>query len=118
MTLTAFVIGACTISLGLLTSFGIYLFVMAVIGIVIPMFNTPATVLLQQKVEPNFLGRVFGVWGRISSSMMPVGMLVFGPLADLIRIEYLLIGTGIVTFIEGFFLIANKALVEAGKSAS
>ncbi len=118
MTLTAFVIGACTISLGLVTSFGIYLFVMAVIGIVIPMFNTPATVLLQQKVEPNFLGRVFGVLGMISSSMMPLGMLVFGPLADLIRIEYLLIGTGIVTFIEGFFLIANKALVEAGKSAS
>ncbi|NLM36298.1 MAG: MFS transporter [Clostridiales bacterium] len=118
MTLTAFVIGACTISLGLVTSFGIYLFVMAVIGIVIPMFNTPATVLLQQKVEPNFLGRVFGVLGMISSSMMPLGMLVFGPLADIIRIEYLLIGTGIVTFIEGFFLIANKALVEAGKSAS
>ena len=118
MTLTAFVIGACTISLGLVTSFGIYLVVMAVIGIVIPMFNTPATVLLQQKVEPNFLGRVFGVLGMISSSMMPLGMLVFGPLADIIRIEYLLIGTGIVTFIEGFFLIANKALVEAGKSAS
>lgn len=118
MTLTAFVIGACTISLGLVTSFGIYLFVMAVIGIVIPMFNTPATVLLQQKVEPNFLGRVFGVLGMISSSMMPLGMLVFGPLSDIIRIEYLLIGTGIVTFIEGFFLIANKALVEAGKSAS
>ena len=63
----------------------------------------------------DYLGRVFGALGMISSSMMPLGMLVFGPLSDIIKIEWLLMGTGILIFIEGFFLIGNKVLVEAGK---
>ena len=60
-----------------------------------PMFNTPATVLLQEKVEEDYLGRVFGVMGMISTSMMPLGMLIFGPIADFIKIEWMLLGTGI-----------------------
>jgi DHA3 family macrolide efflux protein-like MFS transporter len=42
-------------------------------------------------------------------------MLVFGPLADLIKIEWLLIGTGLLIFIEGFFMGGSKVLIEAGK---
>lgn len=116
MALSVFVTGMGTLALGLVPSFWIYIFFMALIGVVIPIFNTPSTVLLQEKVEPDFLGRVFGVLGMISSSMMPLGMLIFGPMADLIQIEWLLIGTGIALFIQGFFLIGNKALLEAGKS--
>lgn len=115
MTLSSVAIGVFTLALGLVPVFWIYLFFMALVGLVMPMFNTPATVLLQQKVEVDFLGRVFGVLGMISSAMMPLGMLVFGPLADIIRIEYMLIGTGLLLLIQGLCLLANKALVEAGK---
>lgn len=83
-----------------------------------PMFNTPATVLLQEKVEEDYLGRVFGVLTMISTSMMPLGMLVFGPIADIIAIEWLLIGTGILIFALGFFLLGSKVLIEAGKSSN
>jgi DHA3 family macrolide efflux protein-like MFS transporter len=51
----------------------------------------------------------------ISSSMMPLGMLIFGPIADIVRIEWLLIATGFLLFIQSFFLIGSKDLVEAGK---
>jgi DHA3 family macrolide efflux protein-like MFS transporter len=71
--------------------------------------------LLQEKVEADFLGRVFGVLGMISSSMMPMGMLIFGPVADAVRIEWLLIGTGVLMFIQSFFLIGSRDLVEAGR---
>ena len=54
------------------------------------MFNTPSTVLLQETVEPDYMGRVFGVLAMISSSMMPMGMLVFGPLSDVFPIEGML----------------------------
>jgi MFS transporter, DHA3 family, macrolide efflux protein len=80
-----------------------------------PIFNTPSTVLLQEKVEGDYLGRVFGVLGMISTSMMPLGMLIFGPIADIIDIEWLLIGTGLLMFIQGFFLVGSKVLLEAGK---
>lgn len=118
MTLASLIIGACTFAFGFISVFWIYLFVMVLVGIAMPIFNTPATVLLQEKVEPDFLGRVFGVFGMISSSMMPLGMLLFGPLADIIDIEWLLIGTGFLLFIQGFFLLGNKVLIEAGKPVS
>lgn len=86
MTLSTVVTGIGTIALGLRPNFWIYLSMMGLMGITMPFFNTPSTVLLQQKVEPNFLGRVFGVLGMIHSIMMPLGMLLFGPMADFIRI--------------------------------
>jgi DHA3 family macrolide efflux protein-like MFS transporter len=107
--------GACTFSLGFIPIFWIYLIIMGVSGITIPVFNTPSTVLLQEKVDQDFLGRVFGVLTMILSTMMPLGMLVFGPIADIIKIEWLLLGTGLLLFIQGFFLIGSKVLLEAGK---
>ncbi|MDF2545146.1 MAG: transporter [Anaerosolibacter sp.] len=115
MTLSSFVIGICTLALGVVPIFWLYLLIMGIVGIAMPFFNTPSTVLLQEKVDPDYLGRVFGVMGMISSSMMPLGMLVFGPMADVIQIELLLIGTGFLLFIQSFFLIGSKDLVEAGK---
>lgn len=46
--------------------------------------------------------------------MMPIGMLIFGPLADVIEIEWLLVGTGVLTVILSIIFIRNKRLVEAG----
>ncbi|TNJ62612.1 MFS transporter [Paenibacillus hemerocallicola] len=115
MTLSCLMIGACTFALGVIPVFWIYLVFMGLVGVAMPVFNTPSTVLLQEKVEPDYLGRVFGVLGMISSSMMPLGMLVFGPISDIIRIEWLLIGTGVLLFIQGFFLVGNKVLIAAGR---
>jgi MFS transporter, DHA3 family, macrolide efflux protein len=118
MVLSTVGIGVGTFALGIIPVFWIYLIFMALIGGVMPMFNIPATVLLQQKVEGDFLGRVFGVFGMIASSMMPLGMLVFGPIADIIKIEWLLIGTGLLLVIQSFFMLRSKVLIEAGKPIS
>ncbi|REK76791.1 MFS transporter [Paenibacillus paeoniae] len=115
MTLASLVMAACTVALGLSPVFWIYLAFMAVFGIAIPLFNTPTTVMLQEKVDPNYMGRIFGVFGMISTSMMPLGMLIFGPLADVVQIEWLLIGTGLLMLILTAFFVGNKRLVEAGK---
>lgn len=83
-----------------------------------PMANTPTTVMLQEKVDPNYLGRIFGVFGMISTSMMPIGMLIFGPLADVIDIEWLLVGTGLLMVVLAIFFVGNKQLIEAGMPAA
>ena len=88
------IMGVCTFALGVGPNFWGYLAFMALFGVAMPILNTPATVLLQEKVEEEYLGRVFGVMGMISTSMMPLGMLIFGPIADFIKIEWMLIGTG------------------------
>ena len=115
MAFASIIMGICTFALGIVPFFWIYLAFMALFGIVMPIFSTPGTVLLQEKVEDAYLGRVFGVMGMISTSMMPLGMLIFGPIADIIRIEWLLIGTGIFIVILSLFLARNKVLIEAGK---
>lgn len=115
MTLSSLITGGCTFAFGVIPNFWVYLVFMSLVGIAMPMFNTPSTVLLQEKVEENYLGRVFGALGMISSSMMPLGMLVFGPLADVIKIEWMLMGTGVLLFILSFFLLGSRVLIEAGK---
>ncbi len=115
MTLATLMMAVCTVAFGVVPVFWAYLIFMGIVGISMPIFNTPSMVLLQEKVEGDYLGRVFGVLGMISSSMMPLGMLIFGPLADVVKIEWLLIGTGILLFIQGFFLMGSKVLMEAGK---
>jgi MFS transporter, DHA3 family, macrolide efflux protein len=101
--------------LGIVPIFWMYLVFMLLFGIAMPIFNTPTMVLLQEKIEENYLGRVFGVMGMISTSMMPIGMLIFGPLADIVDIEWLLIGTGVFTILLSVMLGRDEVLVEAGK---
>jgi MFS transporter, DHA3 family, macrolide efflux protein len=115
MVFSTFIMAIGTIALGLVPVFWIYLAIMGAVGLVMPMFSTPFTVLLQHKVEPDMLGRVFGVLGMISSSLMPLAMLVFGPVADIIRIEWLLIGTGILMVFQTVVMFGNKVLTDAGK---
>jgi MFS transporter, DHA3 family, macrolide efflux protein len=118
MALSSFIVGASTLGMGLVPWFLPYLAVMAACGVAMPFFNTPATVLLQEKVEPEFMGRVFGVMGMISTLMMPLGMIVFGPLADRFRIEYMLMATGAGIFLLGFSLLGSRVLMAAGQRAA
>nr|WP_256975888.1 MFS transporter [Paenibacillus sp. MY03] len=111
------VMGVCTLLLGIMPVFWVYLIIMGLFGVAMPMANTPTTVLLQEKVDPDYMGRIFGVFGMISTSMMPIGMMIFGPLADVIEIEWLLAGTGLLIVVLTFFFVGNKRLIEAGKPA-
>ncbi|SEI87597.1 MFS transporter, DHA3 family, macrolide efflux protein [Bhargavaea ginsengi] len=111
------IMGICTLGLGLVQVFWIYLAFMALFGGAMPIFNTPAMTLLQEKVEEDYLGRVFGVLGMISTSMMPLSMLVFGPLADVVRIEWLLLGTGVLIIVLAILMGRNQDLVKAGEPA-
>lgn len=118
MSLSAFVFGVCTIAIGLVPDFWVYLGFMVLTGVGMPMFSTSSNVMLQERVESDLLGRVFGVQGMVTTFVMPLGMVLFGPLADVIRIEWMLISTGALMLVTGFFLIVNTILLEAGKPLS
>ena len=65
---------------------------MLLIGLAVPFFSTPSMTLLQETVEPERQGRVFGFVGIVMAVAMPIGMLVFGPLADAVPVEAILVG--------------------------
>ena len=60
------------------------------------------------------MGRVISVFTMVSSTMMPIGMIIFGPLADKISIDIILIFTGIGVTLLSVLLITSKTLIKAG----
>ncbi|GMO62184.1 MAG: MFS transporter [Treponemataceae bacterium] len=116
MTFAFLFYGMGVVLLGLVANFWVYLAVFAFIGITMPLFNTPATVLIQTTVDPAYMGRVFSVIGMISSVMMPTGMLIFGPIADTVSIDILLIGTGAALMLLAIPFVASKTLRKIGMS--
>ena len=87
--------GITFILLGLSPNFTFYIVVMFVAGIFMPFFGTAETVLIQENVEECMLGRVYSLVQLIISAVMPLGMLFFGPLGDRLRIETIMIASGI-----------------------
>jgi DHA3 family macrolide efflux protein-like MFS transporter len=115
MSLSCVLCGALIAGLGIAPCFWLYLAIMATLGLTLPLWNTPFMVLLQTTVETAFMGRVLSVFTMISSTMMPLGMIVFGPVADTVSINILLVGTGVIITLLAIPLIRSKTLREAGK---
>jgi DHA3 family macrolide efflux protein-like MFS transporter len=85
----------------------------------VPFFSTPSMTLLQETVEPERQGRVFGFVGIVMALAMPIGMVIFGPLADLVPIEWLLVGSGVLTFLVVGGAVAKVAApAGAGEAAN
>lgn len=94
--------------LGLAREFTLYLFIMFLCGLPMPMFNAPVMTLLQERVEPDMQGRIFGVMGLISNTMMPLGMVLFGPLADVVSVELLLVVSSVLLVIPGLAIYFTR----------
>jgi MFS transporter, DHA3 family, macrolide efflux protein len=121
ITLSSLTFGLLAIALGLAPSLVIFFAVMFLIGLAVPFFSTPSMTLLQETVEPERQGRVFGFVGIVMAVAMPAGMLVFGPLADVVSVEAILVGTGIATFVVvglALWLPAGRRAVAAAHAAS
>lgn len=118
MGLAGILMGICSLAFGVVPIFWLYLSFMVLYGVALPIFTTPANVLLQENIEEGYLGRVFGIMGMISTSMLPIGMLIFGPIADYVQIETLLIGTGISLIVLAIVFSMNKVLLQAGKAST
>lgn len=69
---------------GLLPPGGFWVFAIccAAMGLSVPFYNGPVTALMQEKIPPEYLGRVFGLYGSIASLAMPVGLMFSGAFAD------------------------------------
>jgi DHA3 family macrolide efflux protein-like MFS transporter len=108
-------LSAGTIAYGLVPSFWPFVAVSALIGLSMPLFNTPSMVILQEKVDNEYLGRVMSLMSMTMTLGMPVGLLIFGPLADVIglEIEFILTGAAMLVITAAFAF--DKRMIDAGK---
>ena len=118
---SSLVFGVLSIGLGLSPNVWVFFGFMFLVGLAVPFFSTPSMTLLQETVEPERQGRVFGFVGIVMAVAMPVGMVVFGPLADIMPIEALLIAAGVLTFVVvglAVWLPAGQRAIAAARRAS
>ena len=110
---TSVIFGVLATVMGLTNNLWLFYGLFFIVGVVVPAFSTSAFTLLQETVEPERQGRVFGFVGIVMSVAMPLGMAILGPLADVVSVELLLIVTGIATVV----IAAIAVLLPAGKRA-
>lgn len=77
----------------------LFSFVMMLGGLAMPWMSTAHTTLLQEIVEPTMMGRVFSVVNIISMTAMPLGMVAFGPLGDIIDLKLIFALTGLLSVV-------------------
>lgn len=105
-----FVFGIISALLGIPQSFVTYNLLMFVFGLVVPMESAPFTTLVQTSVEPRYLGRVMSLIAVVQSGTMPVAMLLFGPLADQVAIEYILLVAGLLLAVGGLLMLIDRVI--------
>ena len=108
------IMGFGVLMLGVVGNFYVYIMFMLVQGVVLPFYNTPMTVMIQEQVDPAYMGRVSSISTMINSIAMPIGIALFGPLADVVSIELLLLVSGALMMIFGFLYLANRPMMNAG----
>ena len=118
---TSILFGVLAVVMGFTTNLIVFYSLFFLIGLAVPAFSTASMTLLQETVEPERQGRVFGFVGIVMAVAMPLGMAVLGPLADIVSVEILLIATGALTVcvaVVAVLLPAGKRAIAAAHSST
>jgi len=92
--------GVTTLASGLLpaSDFALFLAFTFAMGVSSPLYSSPQMALMQRKVDPDCLGRVFGLYGAVCSWAMPVGLIFSTLFADSIGVTrcFVLVGVAMI----------------------
>ena len=97
-------------SMGFAKNFILYLCFMLFYGVALTIVQTAITTMLQEKAIPSMQGRVFGLFSTTYAGFLPVGMAIFGPLADMVPLQWIIIGTGIALILLGGIVTQARQL--------
>jgi DHA3 family macrolide efflux protein-like MFS transporter len=101
------------------TVFGVAVVAMFVAGFMNPITNGPLSAVLQAVVAPEMQGRVFTLVSSIAALMSPIGLLIAGPLSDMIGVRTWFMVGGITMIVMGMasFFIPAVVHIEDGRQA-
>ena len=88
--------GAATLAAGLLGAdgFAAFLVMSFLMGLSSPFYSGPQTALMQERIPPEYLGRVFGLYGAIMSWALPLGLAFSSLFADAVGAPAWFVGAG------------------------
>ena len=102
--------GSFAIGMGFSKNFILYLGLMAFYGVALTMVQTAITTMLQEKTDTSMQGRVFGLLGTMYAGFLPIGMAVFGPLADIVPLQWIMVGSGIALILIAVITYSHRVL--------
>ena len=88
--------GLCLILVGTIRGIVPYIILNAIIGISTPSYTALLNAEVQSRTEESMMGRVMALLSASSSVALPLGMILFGPLADLIPIRTVFMLSGVI----------------------
>lgn len=98
------------LNMNLLGNFIYFLVLMFAFGVSNVATNMPMGVLFQTMVSDEYRSRVFGILNMISMSLMPLAMLIYGILFDLVPAQYLFIGSGLCLIVLTLYTLKSSVL--------
>jgi DHA3 family macrolide efflux protein-like MFS transporter len=100
--------------------FWITIVAMSFMGFMMPMVNGPIHALFQSVVEPDMQGRVLSLIGSVAQAMMPLSLIVAGPVTDATSYQTWFWVAGVFNLligVSGFFVPALMKIEENHKNA-
>lgn len=112
--------GAASIACGLVGQggFAVFLCMSFIMGLSSPLYSGPQVALLQEGIEPEYLGRVFGLYGTIMSWALPVGLVAPTLLADSIGVPAWFVVSGLLMVGLAAAMWAHPGVRNAGRTAA
>lgn len=92
---------------------GYYLIIMLLVGITLTLCNTPMGVMLQQTIDEEYKGRVFGLLETMSMGMMPLGMVLFGFLYDAVPPQWIMLTCGLLLLATVLYFLRPSIIRKA-----
>jgi DHA3 family macrolide efflux protein-like MFS transporter len=105
--------GVCFGLLGVAEYLPVYLLIMGTAGLFMPVNATAQTVFIQQITQPEMMGRVFSIVQMITGCAMPAAILFFGPLADVIPLDTIMIVSGALLVLVGVWYYRGARQAQA-----
>ena len=83
---------------------------MIIYGVALTTVQTTITTALQENTESSMQGRIFGFMGSMYAVCYPVGMAIFGLMADTIPLQWIMVGSGIALILIPVFIATKRKL--------
>ncbi|WP_240541263.1 MFS transporter [Bifidobacterium santillanense] len=98
-------VGITVVGLGLAPNLLVYLVIDVLNGVASAVCIGPMRTIMQSESDESMTGRVFGLDTTLSTFGMPLGMLIFAPLADVIPIAWVFVAGGLLTLPVAWYVL-------------
>ena len=95
--------------------FAAFLPVSFLMGACSPLYAGTQTALMQEQIPPEYLGRVFGLYGTIMAWAMPMGLAAPSVFADLLGAPLWFVGSGATMVLLAMAMLLAPSVRNAGK---